>query len=375
MDFFIKESNIEEGILHTGSFINIENKASKNISEVKSYYNNRVARVENDNIFVKIINDLYNSELSTFDYIFKIKSRRDYVLRNYGIVCSGYSGKIIHNETLHNSREVFISIDTDNTNLIVENDIDNNWKDIVPVECIYHCYKDMLFLNPNNRLSYSSMEKEDNIIDENLIIYNVDIIKLMVMFRYYKINAEKLDRATSISEFVYRYVYANLTNSFFNISLLNRYMDVTSDKINSNDININNKLPILLMDIESPADHFLLDFNKKVKLSTKKTYTYLMSNINLIDTNALDILSLENIDINITVLNRWSIILSKLKYILFCLDIYGKNGIRANKLFVTKLRSLFKLYYRENMYVPNEIKDYFNYYMDEINLIIGKQGE
>lgn len=369
MDFFIKESGLKEGDLYTGSFLNIEKNANLNLDKVIEYYNNRVARVRNDSILVKIINDLYNNEASLIDYIFKIRARKDYILRNYGIVCSGYRGKIIKDETMINSREVFVATDSNLSDLInsLSNNMEENWKSIIPMECMYHCYKDIKYINPNNGIEYL-----DNI--ENVIIYNIDITKLMIMFRYYMENAIRLDRGISIAEFVYRYVYTNTTKSFFNIALLNSYIDYISDFDFSN-ISINSKIPRVLLDTENMVDNYLLQFNKALSKSSKKTYSYLMSNIDLINTDALNILSIEDMDIGITNLNRWSLLIGRLKYILFCLKALGNNGIKLNKIFITKLRILFKMYDRENMYIPEEISEYFYKYLDEINLIIGKSGE
>lgn len=366
MDFFIKESGLKESDLYTGSFLNIEKNAILNLNKATEYYNNRVAKVKNDSILVKIINDLYNSESSLLDYIFKIRARKDYVLRNYGIVCNGTKGKVIKDETMINSKEIFIAIDTDLTEELV-NSADDNWKTIVPLECTYHCYKDLKFVNPNNKIQYLDSE-------ENVIIYNIDITKLMIMFRYYLENALQMDRGISIPEFIFRYAYANSTQSFLNISLLNRHIDYITKSDFSN-ISINSKLPEVLLDIEDNVDRYLIQFNKVLKKANKKTYTYLMSNIELISNDALSILSLDNIDINISNLNRWAILIGKLKYILFCLEAFGKDGIKLNKTFITKIRLLFKMYNRENMYVPDEVSNYFYKYLDKINLIIGKSGE
>lgn len=369
MDFFIKESGLREGDLYTGSFLNLEKNAILNLDEVIEYYNNRVAKVNNDNILVKIINDLYIKEDSLLDYVFKIRDRKDYVLRNHGVVCNGYKGKVFTDETMINSREIFISTSSDILEVIrdLEINMDNDWKKIIPLECKYHCYKDLKFINPNNKIQYLDNE-------ENLVVYNIDITKLMVMFRYYLNNAIQLDRAISIPEFIYRYAYGNSTKSFLNVCLLNRHIDFISEFDFSN-ININAKLPRLILNIEDIVDKYLLNFSKVLKKSSRKTYPYLMSNIELINDNALNLLSLEDIDINITNLNRWAILIGELKYILFCIIALGDSGIRLNKTFITKVKLLLKMYNRENMYVPDEVSDYFNKYLDKINLIIGKTGE
>ena len=61
MNFFINNSNINYGVLHTGTFHNLEHKAIKNINDAKEYYFNRVARVKNENTFVSMSNLAYHS--------------------------------------------------------------------------------------------------------------------------------------------------------------------------------------------------------------------------------------------------------------------------------------------------------------------------
>ena len=368
MNFFINNSNINYGVLHTGTFHNLEHKAIKNINDAKEYYFNRVARVKNDNIFVKIINDLYNSENDIVDFLFKIKARKEYVARNYGIVTNDTKGEIIADETLNNSREVFISIDSDMSDLLSSN-MSDNWKSTESVKCIYHCFKGILFLNPNNNIDL--LDK-----DENVLVYTIDIEKLLLQYRYYYKNAIRLDRSTSIAEFVYRYIYPNLINSYTDIAILNSYIDLNVDDENADirftDIKVNARLPIVLTNLTDMFNNYALDMSNKLKKISKVNYAYLLMNLQLIEKSALDIvIELEKDSLTVTSLNRWAIMLPKLKYILFSLIIFKENGRRMNATFVSGLRVLIKMYKRENIYVPNEISDYFFKYLDGINLIIG----
>ena len=228
MNFFINNSEYAEGIVHTGTFNSIEKNAIKNINDAKDYYFNKVARVENSNIFVKLINDLYNAEDDIIDFLFRIKARKEYVARNYGIVTNDTKGRIIDSETFNNSREVFISVDNDMSDLLSSN-IEDDWKSTESVKCIYHCFKGMVFLNPDNEITYENK-------DENVLVYTIDVDKLLLQYRYYYQNAKRLDRSTSIAEFVYRYVYPNLINSFTDIAILNSYIDINTDKAEINGI-------------------------------------------------------------------------------------------------------------------------------------------
>lgn len=377
MNFFINNSEYAEGIVHTGTFNSIEKNAIKNINDAKDYYFNKVARVENSNIFVKLINDLYNAEDDIIDFLFRIKARKEYVARNYGIVTNDTKGRIIDSETFNNSREVFISVDNDMSDLLSSN-IEDNWKSTESVKCIYHCFKGMVFLNPDNEITYENK-------DENVLVYTIDVDKLLLQYRYYYQNAKRLDRSTSIAEFVYRYVYPNLINSFTDIAILNSYVDVNTDKVEINgiavdiqfsNIRINARLPIVLTNIENAFNNYSLDFSNKLNKSTKKSYSYLFLNLRLIEKSALDIVTeLERDSLTVTSLNRWCTILPKLKYILFSLIIFKENGRRMNASYISGLRVLIKMYKRENIYVPNEISDYFFKYLDGINLIIGGKDE
>ena len=377
MNFFINNSEYAEGIVHTGTFNSIEKNAIKNINDAKDYYFNKVARVENSNIFVKLINDLYNAEDDIIDFLFRIKARKEYVARNYGIVTNDTKGRIIDSETFNNSREVFISVDNDMSDLLSSN-IEDDWKSTESVKCIYHCFKGMVFLNPDNEITYENK-------DENVLVYTIDVDKLLLQYRYYYQNAKRLDRSTSIAEFVYRYVYPNLINSFTDIAILNSYIDINTDKVEINgiavdiqfsNIRINARLPIVLTNIENAFNNYSLDFSNKLNKSTKKSYSYLFLNLRLIEKSALDIVTeLERDSLTVTSLNRWCTILPKLKYILFSLIIFKENGRRMNASYISGLRVLIKMYKRENIYVPNEISDYFFKYLDGINLIIGGKDE
>lgn len=377
MNFFINNSEYAEGIVHTGTFNSIEKSAIKNINDAKDYYFNKVARVENSNIFVKLINDLYNAEDDIIDFLFRIKARKEYVARNYGIVTNDTKGRIIDSETFNNSREVFISVDNDMSDLLSSN-IEDDWKSTESVKCIYHCFKGMVFLNPDNEITYENK-------DENVLVYTIDVDKLLLQYRYYYQNAKRLDRSTSIAEFVYRYIYPNLINSFTDIAILNSYIDINTDKVEINgiavdiqfsNIRINARLPIVLTNIENAFNNYSLDFSNKLNKSTKKSYSYLFLNLRLIEKSALDIVTeLEKDSLTVTSLNRWCTILPKLKYILFSLIIFKENGRRMNASYISGLRVLIKMYKRENIYVPNEISDYFFKYLDGINLIIGGKDE
>ena len=272
---------------------------------------------------------------------------------------------------------MFISVDNDMSDLLSSN-IEDDWKSTESVKCIYHCFKGMVFLNPDNEITYENK-------DENVLVYTIDVDKLLLQYRYYYQNAKRLDRSTSIAEFVYRYIYPNLINSFTDIAILNSYVDINTDKvevkgvavdIQFSNIKINARLPIVLTNIENAFNNYSLDFSSKLNKSTKKSYSYLFLNLRLIEKSALDIVTeLEKDSLTVTSLNRWCTILPKLKYILFSLIIFKENGRRMNASYISGLRVLIKMYKRENIYVPNEISDYFFKYLDGINLIIGGKDE
>ena len=56
---------------------------------------------------------------------------------------------------------MFISIDTNMSDLLSSN-IEDDWKSTESVKCIYHCFKGMVFLNPDNEITYEN--KDENVL-------------------------------------------------------------------------------------------------------------------------------------------------------------------------------------------------------------------
>lgn len=359
MDMFIKDNDINYSAITIGNFKNVQKNSIINLSTVANKYKDNVSRVTNDNIFVKIINDLYIEEDNILDYIFKIRARKDYVIRNSKVVTTGSKGDVLKDELMFNAKEVFVSVDKD-----LELDklitIQENWKDIEAVNVLYHCYSGLNFNSLNNKLEYTD---NDN---ENVNIYAVDVILLLIQFRCYLKNAMAMDRGISIAEFVFRYVYTNMSRDMLNISILNSYIEYNIDNITFNKVEARNRLPVVLLGLESMFNSYMLDMSNNLGKVTKKDYNFIFYNLKLINTNALEFLDLSKFNISYGSINRWALVYSRLRYIYFVISYLGKSSFKLNHDYLSRLKTLIKMYKREKSNVPNELLKEYNNYLELI---------
>lgn len=347
----------------TNYFANVKKYLLINKQTVESYYRNKIDTLDN-NVLKDIINDLYRDDTDIVEYIFSISNRKDYVLRNYGIVSSGSRGKALKNIFFKNSIEVLMD---KNDGLHIDN-IDNmleSWEDIQALNCIEHNYKDSHFHSLNNNLEYI-----DN--KNNISIFTIDFIKLMIQFRCYRRNALSLDRAVSVPEFLYRYVLPNASESLMNISLINYYISSNID-IELNRVRQTHRTPMLLLNNESTFNSYIANISGIFrKMSKNKPYQLLLYRMLLLNTNGLDFIYSRTKNTEYSIINRWANNLSIIKMVYFLISFMGNGGIRFNNDFIANLRTNLKRFERDQGYMPDEVKEYYSGYVNKIQKLIGE---
>jgi len=363
MSLLLLNNNYKFSTVGTNYFANVRKYLLINKQTVEQYYRNKIDTVDN-NILKDIINDLYRDDTDIVNYIFSISSRKDYIIRNYGVVAVGSRGKAIKNIFFKNSIEILMDKDD---GLHFE-DIDNmleNWEDIQALTCIEHNYKDSHYHTLNNKLEYKNS-------GNNIAIFTMDFIKLMIQFRCYRQNALRLDRVVSIPEFLYRYVLPNASESLMNISLMNYYMSENSD-IELNSIKQTFKTPILLLNNESTFNSYLSNISGVFrKMSKNKPYQLLLYRMLLLNTNGLELIYNRTKNTEYAITNRWANNVSIIKTIYFLIKFMGNGGIRFNKDFIANLRINLKRFERDKGHMPDNIANYYNGYVSKIKEIIGE---
>lgn len=363
MSLLLLNNKYKFSSIGTNYFTNVKKYLLINKQTVNEYYRNKIDTVSN-NILKDIINDLYRDDTDIVDYIFSISARKDYILRNYGIVSTGTRGKALKNIFFKNSIEIIMDRDNglhfDNIEEMLE-----KWEDIESLTCIDHNYRDMHFHTLNNKLEY--LEDKNNVS-----IFTIDFIKLMIQFRCYRRNALSLDRAVSIPEFLYRYVFPNASESLMNISLMNYYMSENSD-IELNRVKQTFKTPILLLNNESTFNGYIANISGLFrKMSKNKPYQLLLYRMLLLNNNGLDLIYERTKNTEYAVTNRWANNVSIIKTLYFLIKFMGDGGIRFNRDFITNLRVNLKRFERDQGHMPENIKEYYNGYVSKIKQLIGE---
>lgn len=353
-------------------FVNVKKYLLLNEQTALEYYRNKVDTIPN-NILKNIINDLYYNTTDVTEYIFKINNRKIYVLRNHGVVTEGYKGKVLEDVFFRNSREVLM--DKDNGLHIEELEyLEKNWESINALTCISHCYLDTRFHSLNNKLEYIDKDdnKEDKDLKENISIFTLDVVKLMIQFRFYRDNAIRLDRIVSIPEFLYRYVYPNASKGLMNITLMNYYMANNSD-LEFGKVKQKDRTPILLLNNESAFNDYMDKISAEFrKMHKGKAYQLLLSKMLLLNSNGLKFAVDEIENLEYSIINRWAVNLARIKIIYFCITFMGPNGIRFNRDFITELKINLKRFERDKGYIPEEIVGYYKSYVDKIQKYLGE---
>lgn len=364
MSLLLLNNKYKFSTVGTNYFINVKKYLLINKHTVEEYYRNKIDRV-NNNILKDIINDLYRDEADIVDFIFAISSRKDYVLRNYGIVSTGTRGKALKNIFFKNSIEVIMDKD-DGLHIDKLDDMIKDWEDIQALTCIEHNYRDTHYHTLNNKLEYL---KDKN----NISIFTIDFIKLMIQFRCYRINALKLDRAVSASEFLYRYVLPNASESLMNISLINYYITENIDDVELNEVKQTFKTPIVLLNNKSTFDSYMLNISGLFrKMSKNKPYQLLLHRMLLLNGSTLDFLYDRTKGTEYDITNRWANNLSVLKTLYFIIKFMGDGGVRFNRDFIANLRVNLKRFERDKGHIPPLVLDYYTEYILKIKEIIGE---
>jgi hypothetical protein len=172
--------------------------------------------VRNENVIVQIIKTLdIEPNWSIPNIIKHVENNMRNVNRTLGVSNPFYIDIVAPKiGIIKNSIEI---IYTNNiTTMATSRFIDRtNWSKLQPLRFRNHEFTDLYFNHP------------DRIIDGegSIVIYDIDIVMLMIMFKYYVEDRRDKNVSWSIAEFVGVYVLTNSIHSLADIAILNNYLD------------------------------------------------------------------------------------------------------------------------------------------------------
>lgn len=300
---------------------------------IKQYYSNREYSVINTNLISRLILTLAPSiELDVYDYLTQVSSSARLVSKQFDIVSNINYGRVLEDVFFgKNSREVFLYredyIDIDN--------IKNNWKNLQTIRVLYTEETNLDF--PIPYFSYTNI----NSIDERLYIMSIDIITLMLQYRYWCLERMSTNSSIEPTYFVAKVVIPNMIGNMLDIAIYNRFIKI------SNSNNIHNKRiqhPFNVIDYSITIDKIL----KSIVRDFKDTHSLLeqmyASIPGIFNDNILQALYIDHR--YYTVQSEWVLWLSRISVLKDSFKILGTNGIKRNTDIIHKLMFTSKQFIR-----------------------------
>lgn len=258
--------------------VNVNNRIKGYLDDVITYFRGSNTRVRSEHILYRLLTTLgidyrwTNNEINYYvDTVIRNVLKPMHISSEINIDLMFPNANIVKNanEVLYSVNE-FSTIELLNIN-------DNNWIDLQPLKFRNHNFRDLYFNHPT-RL---------NTIDNDLIVYTLDIKVLCIMYKYYAKRQEQLNLSKSIGEFIGRYVLTNSLITMADLVLLNNYLD-------KGNVYINNRQSIGATSIEI-YHHLLDDIISKSLISRSNDRLNLIevvSNIYLLEHDGYDLLML-----------------------------------------------------------------------------------
>lgn len=215
------------------------------LKRVKNYYRIRERGVANDHLLSRLITMCsLNITLSDMGYRGLIKSDYMFKARQLNIVSDISVGDYHSN--------LFYANNATDILYIVENEYDwftlkDNWKDCNPIRCVYHTLTDM---------DMYSMYGDKQLEEPSLFVYEIDIVLLMMMYKYWSEERLTISDTMSVNptRFLAMYVFPNIVGSVLDLSIINRLFAYSE---NSDVKSFVNSHPFHVMDYSKDIDRIL----------------------------------------------------------------------------------------------------------------------
>lgn len=316
-----------------------------NIKNIKKFSRISEQLCSEKNIIVRLLQSI-TTDLRLPDEKYLQKSLADLANKANmsGIGVGSNRPSIFKNILNQNSQEIYIgSLDDYQYRTMLKNK--TNWEDLVPVYPIYHNYK---------TLDYEIREGKRN-LENNLIVYHVDLIALIMMFKNWIKMRNSYSKSTKPQIFVNQFVLPNMLEQDINLVLFNKAIEFS----------INRKIfptskpryPIFLKEVSLLVDKIILKAVDSIKSKTLE-YERVVNTIPIVHTpnyikrNMLDVLRVDDIFFKMQM--RWVLWLARMSYIKGLLILGNTASLQRNKEYNLSLQENLKEFVTGNIYIKEQ---------------------
>lgn len=325
------------------------------ISRVKYYFRESTKYLKSKHILTNMLETLnVDTSLDLDRYIELVEANTPRLYRLYRVGTS-YNKPHPYTNMFYgrNSAEYMLGI-SDSGEAIL--DI-TNWRNFVPVRVLLH---------PNTDLNLEVTEPNYSYKDTELVVVEINLPLLAIQYKMWVQEQNEADTSTYEARFVKSYVLPNMLDSHVDLTLLNRLIQIHQDG-EVRETYKAPKLPIAIIDYGSKLDKILKKLDNDIRL-TKTRYQDLLEIIPGISTTYIwD--SLRMPDIFPTAQIRAVLLIARLRYILFFIDLLGAPGERRNKHLINDLKYYVEKAENDSLFndLPSDVAIEVIYGLEEIN--------
>lgn len=323
----------------------IEVYVKDNIRNIKRYCRGIEELCSEKNMIVRLLQTI-TTDLTLPDEKFLQKTLVDITNKAniLGIGVGSNRPTIFKNNLNTNSQEIFVAeLDDKQYRDMLKNR--TLWEDLVPLQPLYHNYK---------VLDYEIREGRRN-LENNLIIYNIDLIALIMMYKNWFALRKKYSKSTKPQIFVQQFVLPNTLEQDINLILFNKTLEFS----------INRKIfpmsklryPIFLKEVSLLIDKVLLKAVDAIK-SKSLEYERVINTIPTIHSptyrtnRMMDVLKVDDIFFKMQM--RWVLWLARMSYIKGLLILGSTSSLQRNKDYNLSLQENLKEFVTGNIYIKEQ---------------------
>lgn len=317
------------------------------LSYIKSYYSSNNHYVKRPNKLVTLIESLSIDLTKTnTDVFLDLDTNSMYNANTIGFVTNINKNLLSFKNTIVDKTIEYIIINNYGFNYLSKDDCKDSLK------CIYNNSDEVLMGHPK------VLKLEDK-----TFIYTLNVTKLGMSYYYWAKEQLKIDKDIDTARFVYENILTEVIDSILDVSIFNRYINISNDIIPTKFTNYN---AIGVVDLSLHIDKMYKWVLKHYK-NKDITYEEYLINIPLITTDtALDLIKLPYIQTDKR--NKWALYISRFDYILHLLE--NVNNKR-NKDGLTRLKKSIIYDRNEKVFMINKEKSlYFRNILSKIDKLI-----
>lgn len=335
------------------------------VKEIVGYCRSVEAHKANyNNVLVRLITHLSDGIDREEDIYWRdILDRYEPICSRVGIVTSNSEGRVQRGFLYEDSYEFLVSV---NKNIDFSH-FNTYWKYYSPLRMIY---------SEDYDLDFEARERCKN-INGRTVFYEIDVPKLMLMYRKWaKLRIEK-ERSIYPSVFLTQMVFPNMLYESSNINLFNRFISLVQYGEHFNFPKRPKNYPFYYLDSSSYIDKELRLMYKEFKNRPVKFGRFVNSLpvFDITKMKPIEMLFYLRTNVNRSnIKSSWVLWCARLPYMRYLLEFIGDRGLKYNKDLFNSFQREFLLFrsrgYRINDEVSDAFKEKLKDHIDYIQMVV-----